>query len=258
MIEKIYIPTLGRADNQITYNNLPQKLKDITTLVIQKHEVGLYDYPCDYHVVDDHIGIAKTRELIYRLAGNSRYLVIDDDMFFKRRNAKYWGKSSNMEKSKRNFIESDWDDMLINFNKQHDKGITICGCRQVGLPPTGKQYMKTGGIYSIYSIEGDYLMNIIDNINFSLNSAMEDVYFNMSVLNNGHTMIKFDEFVFDSKIDTKGGIGGDRKVLEGITSIKNKFPNYITISKDDPLKYRINWQKIMKESQSNYLSLNYE
>ncbi len=61
-------------------------------------------------------------------------------------------------------------------------------------------------------------------------------------------MIKFDEFVFDSKIDTKGGIGGDRRVLKGINSIKNKFPNYITVSKDDPLKYRISWQKIMKEN----------
>ena len=38
-IDKIYIPTLGRVDNQITYNALPDFLKKITYLVIQDHEL---------------------------------------------------------------------------------------------------------------------------------------------------------------------------------------------------------------------------
>ena len=42
MIEKIYIPTLGRVDNQITYDNLPQKYKDIVTLVVTESERPLH------------------------------------------------------------------------------------------------------------------------------------------------------------------------------------------------------------------------
>ena len=52
-------------------------------------------------MVDNDIGIAKTRETIYRLAGKSRYMIIDDDITFKRRNRRYYGLESNMEKSKK-------------------------------------------------------------------------------------------------------------------------------------------------------------
>ena len=60
-------------------------------MVIQEKEKRLYDYDCEYHVVDNDIGIAKTRELIYRLAGKKRYMIIDDDITFKRRNRRYYG-----------------------------------------------------------------------------------------------------------------------------------------------------------------------
>ena len=78
-------------------------------MVIQEKEKHLYDYDCEYHVVDNDIGIAKTRELIYRLAGKKRYMIIDDDITFKRRNRRYYGLESNMEKSKKDFEDSDSD-----------------------------------------------------------------------------------------------------------------------------------------------------
>ena len=34
MIDRIYIPTLGRHDNQITYNSLSAKWKKIVTMVV--------------------------------------------------------------------------------------------------------------------------------------------------------------------------------------------------------------------------------
>ena len=35
---KIYIPTYKRTDNQVTINNIPDKLKSFTYLVIRKEE----------------------------------------------------------------------------------------------------------------------------------------------------------------------------------------------------------------------------
>ena len=32
MIDHIYIPTLGRANNQITFDNMPPKVQEITSL----------------------------------------------------------------------------------------------------------------------------------------------------------------------------------------------------------------------------------
>ena len=37
-LDKIYIPTLGRHDNQITYNALPDKWKKLVIMVVQKKE----------------------------------------------------------------------------------------------------------------------------------------------------------------------------------------------------------------------------
>ena len=43
MIQKIFIPTLGRVDNQKTYDGLPDKWKEKASLVVQMQEVDQYD-----------------------------------------------------------------------------------------------------------------------------------------------------------------------------------------------------------------------
>ena len=85
-LDKIYIPTLGRHDNQITYNALPDKWKKLVIMVVQKKEEHLYEYDCEYLVVDNDIGIAKTREIIYRHGGRCRYIMIDDESNNKSKN----------------------------------------------------------------------------------------------------------------------------------------------------------------------------
>ena len=43
MIEKLFIPTLGRVNNQKTYNNLPEKWQKKTYLVVQDQEYDEYE-----------------------------------------------------------------------------------------------------------------------------------------------------------------------------------------------------------------------
>ena len=82
---KIYIPTFKRVDNQLTFTNLPDDIKKNVIMVVQDQEKDQYKYDCEYLVVDNNIGIAKTRELIYRHAGNQRFGMLDDDVRFYRR-----------------------------------------------------------------------------------------------------------------------------------------------------------------------------
>ena len=70
---KLYIPTFKRVDNQLTFINLPDDIKENVIMVVQDQEKDQYKYDCEYLVVDNNIGIAKTRELIYRHAGNQRF-----------------------------------------------------------------------------------------------------------------------------------------------------------------------------------------
>ena len=82
-------------------------------MVVQEQEKDEYDYDVEYLIVGNDIGIAATREQIYNHASKKRYLMVDDDITFYRRNRKYMKVESNMERSKRPLSSSDWDDMFI-------------------------------------------------------------------------------------------------------------------------------------------------
>jgi hypothetical protein len=85
MIDRIIIPTLGRMDKQLTYNNLPKKYQDIVHFVVQAHEFGAMKERYGDKVVclPEHINrIAPTREWIFNEYNNTRHMVFDDDLDF--------------------------------------------------------------------------------------------------------------------------------------------------------------------------------
>ena len=88
---KIYIPTYKRVDKQITYNALPKKYKKKVIMVVQKQEEKLYKekYDCKFEIVNNNIGLSKTRKHIFKISQGKRFCIIDDDVTFWRRNSKY-------------------------------------------------------------------------------------------------------------------------------------------------------------------------
>ena len=55
MIDKIFIPTVNRIDNQITYNALPDELKRQVVFVVQSWEREKYNFNVDYLVLPEYI-----------------------------------------------------------------------------------------------------------------------------------------------------------------------------------------------------------
>ena len=74
---KIYIPTFRRVDQQITFNSLPDKYKEKVVMVVQRQERDLYDYDCEYMVVDDNIGLTLTRTHIFANNRNKRLTTLN-------------------------------------------------------------------------------------------------------------------------------------------------------------------------------------
>ena len=135
MIDKIYIPTFRRVDNQGTFDNLPDEYKEKVVMVVQEQERDEYKYDVEYLVVGNDIGIAKTRELICRDAGKQRFYMIDDDVLLHRRNAKYFGKEPNMDVSKRICTKDDLDEMFTLFHSwMDDENIMHVGHKSSVLP----------------------------------------------------------------------------------------------------------------------------
>ena len=162
MIDKIYIPTFRRVDTQITFDNLPDEYKEKVTMVVQGQERDEYKYDVEYLVVDDNIGIAKTRELICRDAGKRRFYMVDDQLILHRRNAKYFDRESNMDTAKRICIKDDLDEMFSMFHSwMDDEQIMHIGHRSSQLPP-GKIYLDNQAITQATMIDGNELSKFID------------------------------------------------------------------------------------------------
>ena len=63
MINKIYIPTVCRVDNQITYNNLPKELQKKVVFVVQEWERNQYKFDAEYYVLPSDITIGSKNAL---------------------------------------------------------------------------------------------------------------------------------------------------------------------------------------------------
>ena len=66
-----------------------------------------------------------------------------------------------MEKSKKDFEDSDYDDMIQSFDEKHDEGVILCGTRleyfrcQEAYSDTG------GGIYNVILSMVQYFMSLL-------------------------------------------------------------------------------------------------
>tara|TARA_B100000424_G_scaffold103811_1_gene78190 strand:+ start:3796 stop:4602 length:807 start_codon:yes stop_codon:yes gene_type:complete len=84
MIDRIYIPSYGRPNKQITWNNLSDKWKEKTTIVVDESEYNEYSslYPSVLSLPKGMKGIAPIREWIVKQATEEKISMLDDDLNF--------------------------------------------------------------------------------------------------------------------------------------------------------------------------------
>lgn len=239
MIEKIYIPTVNRVDNQITYNTLPNELKKRVVFVVQEWERPQYKYDCEYLILPDTIEkqdryLTKTREFIYKSAGKIKYAMIDDDIVIARRNSKYfsaYNHISNMEKSKRVLIESDFFDMFSMFDSWLDE-VALCSCSQTYFPPSNKLYKESSSVsFGVFFINGSQLHPFIDRMKFNETKIAEDVILTLYVLGYGLKNRVTEEYVLHKNLSVDKKMNSScwdnqtmEQSLKDFKIIENLFP----------------------------------
>ena len=236
MIDKIYIPTFRRVDTQITFDNLPDEYKEKVTMVVQGQERDEYKYDVEYLVVDDNIGIAKTRELICRDADKRRFYMVDDQLILHRRNAEYFGGESNMDTAKRACTKEDLDEMFSMFHSwMDDEQIMHIGHRSSQLPP-GKIYLDNQAITQATMIDGNELSKFIDEIEWDLCQLGSDSRFALDCLTYGYKNRISDEFChFKEGMWAPGGCNEFRTIEmweEEHMKLMSKYPEFVYIHND--------------------------
>ena len=264
-IDKIYIPTLGRVDNQITYNALPDFLKKITYLVIQDHELTEIkkNFP-DANLIrlpEQIKGIARTREYIIRLAGKTIFGMFDDDMEFIRRNIDRKTLKKVGDKSQTPMTEQDWKEMIQKVETWLNGDYTIGGMRMQGLPPRESDDIEFGKIAQVFFINGNKITpnKIKWDIQFS-----EDIYFILQVLSQGGKTIMTDKFLYThpNGYFSEGGCSNEGRTVDSdthtIREVANRFPHIIKFTNDHydrdgelSQKYIVNWKKAYKTTEYN-------
>jgi hypothetical protein len=278
MIDRIFIPTVHRVDNQIAYNAIPDKHKHLVTFVVQAWERPLYSYVCDYLVLpdtpefhySDYYCLPKTRKFIYDAGKDMKYAVIDDDIKFRRRNTKYITGVSNMEKSQRFVTDEDFDEMLTTFDKWLDE-VTVVGCAQTENPPSSVPYRENTSLTSAFFVNGTHFKDLLPSLDLTSVRVSEDVCFLLSLLTNGYRNRVSEEFLTynssnnDKKMpSTVWDTQTSEQTLKDHKKLEAMFPGIYRIQYDDTGKrieggYRnhgktsVQWSKAFNSKVTNTL-----
>lgn len=193
-MDRIFIPTVFRADNQISYNHLSPSLQKKTTLVVQAWEKKKYSsdfdllvLPRKINIYDDYLCLAKTREIIHREGKNTKYVMMDDDMTFKRRNAKYWTGVSDMEKSKRDCTLTDVNQMFSLFTKWLDEEyVSFVSPSHEENPPLHKSYSSNSSCCSCVGFNGKDFAHMLKELPTSEIKYAEDTLLYLTLLSLGY------------------------------------------------------------------------
>ena len=257
MIDKIYIPTLGRVDKQITWESLPDFLKEITVLVVQPKEKDLHGDKPILVLPDNDIGICKTRKFIYEYANsrNQRYGVFDDDLTFLKRRPK-GSKPIKVEMS-----SDDWRELVETTDKWFDEGISITGLRLALLPPLNKDFQDNTALYVVFFFNGQVLPQSND-LDWSIEIG-EDVHRILQLMQRGHSNRVWDKFVLRQKEYSDGGCNTYRtgKIINDChQQLIYKHPKYISengikigFDKQEIVKLKIKWKQAYLDSQRTTL-----
>lgn len=245
MIEKIYIPTIRRVNKQITFSKLPKELQERVIMVVEPGERHLYDYPCQYLEVPEEIvgtwtQLAETRKFIHKHAGEVKYCVTDDDIIFKRRNSKYWSRSSNMDLTKRTASPLEVSDMFDKIDSWLDeKSIGIVGLSDSDFPPSDVEYEDTKAVYSCVFYDGRMISKVIDEMDICSLRVAEDVLFLYEALSRGINTRRSTEWMFDNRSMTDKKLADTREVWTGMFEDKDRPTKgyYQTDEHYDALRY---------------------
>ena len=278
MIEKIYIPTAKRGNNQITYENMPEELQKRVIMVLRPEDRPLYKYDCEYLVVpDEMVGtwteLAQTRKLIHKHAGAIKYAMIDDDIVINRRNAKYWTGVSNMNKSRRKATKEEISLMYEQVSKWLDEpDIGIVGLSAPDVPPSDKEYHDTTNVNTYCFYDGRMISKVIDEMDITSVRVSEDMLFLYEALSRGINSRKSEEWVFDNRSQVDKNLQDTRIVWKGMFDetpedyfqtdehydcmryIQKKYPHGVKIfEKDGKMKNVKYLKQVYKQSQTQNL-----
>lgn len=232
---KIYIPTLGRINNQITYNGFPESWRKNTFFVVQQHEVtefvNIYGKDKVIELPLDINNLPRTREYIYNvLGGNSRHLVFDDDLKIKK-------KYPNPLPTKPKWItedleEKEYDKILELIEGWMDEGYYYGGLMTSANIPDASRYptRENHRLMTNFFFDGEKLPK---DLMWDRVPMGEDLDMTLQLLSRGYKNLCSSKYVVFPKLpNSKGGCSTYRNLENHNDSqeiLAKLWPKYVKV-----------------------------
>lgn len=202
---KIFIPTYGRSENQVTFNNLPEDIRSQTRLVVQAREREKYEHiPWDSKLVlpDNIRGIGPTRQF---LTDNYRQiLMLDDDLDFATRR-------TDIPERFRASMHDDIRNMINTIQNTLDEGWKMVGvASREGANRDTRQFKDVGRQLRVHAIDAEFFRE--KNIRWDRVEFMEDFDATLQLLELGYPNRVLNAWVHNQHAGSNatGGCSEDR------------------------------------------------
>ena len=266
MIQKIFIPTLGRVDNQITYDGLPDKWKEKTSLIVQMQEVDQYD-KSKYNliVLPEELGGENGRcarsmgFIIDTLRYEFKYAIFDDDVSFV-----YTNKPKSKVKPSNRPLEDDEYDYLFEslIPSWMDEGYVHIGLESTINIARDRDYQDNFRISQAVFYDGSNLK--VDEIDWWRTEFSADFDCNLQLLRAGFkNRVSCRYRISTSPTQAPGGCSLNRTVERHnrvMRQLKENHKEFVSLyekenlmEKGDSIRKlgaKIAWKKAYKSSQS--------
>lgn len=232
---RIYIPTKGRINNQLTISNLPLELRKITTIVCPSNEsFWLKQYHGNYAEIviqpDDKMGISPKRAWIVETTPHEKIVMLDDDLRFAVRRTDDPAKFRKAEK----------DDVLEAFSQLDsilDEEVPHAGfsARGGGIGESAQKGGWQAGKRMMYVL-GYHIPTVRKHAIFGRLSTHEDMDVCLQLLTKGFPNMVNHSFVVDQKFGNPGGCTNERTVeINNADSIKlaELHPGFVRVTQKD-------------------------
>ena len=198
---KIYIPTLGRVDNQITIKSIPDNLLDKTYLVCSEKEAPALKKIHDNLIIcpsqSKKEGIGKVRQYIIDKSTEPNLLFLDDDLIFLKR--------ENNSKKLKTIENTEFIKLYNWFLQKLNEGYPMVGlsARQGNHLSYPEKEIYLSRIFTVYALNAEILKNF--NVRFDEMDLMEDFNVALRLIRYGFKTISNTEYAHAQKSSNQKG-----------------------------------------------------
>ena len=255
---KIFIPTRGRINKQITWDSIGPEAREQAVLVCPQEEVQAHTNQGRYCINRGDIkGINNVRQFIVDHAVKNDYdkiIILDDDLIFGRRISR---SAPNLRKTEQPEMHELWERMEGLLDGYVHVGLSPRQMNDKHFPHVFKEGMRQN---AVHGLKPKVLAK--EGIRYDAVELMEDYYVTLSLFQKGYPNAVITDWTWDQR-GASGAPGGcslyrNAELQEKASkTLAEHFPNHVKVVQKetktgwDNMKVRwdvrVQWRKAAKD-----------